>query len=430
MVQAPIIKNPKRTRINIGKESWYPYYAGFSGDFVSSLIKSLSLSKDTRILDPWNGSGTTTTLAYQLGFESSGCDLNPVMVIAAKAKVLNVAELPSLIPLANDIVAKARVADHSPIYEIEPLETWFSTSSATSFRQLERAVQQLLINTNKYISLKNATSVQNLSCIACFFYLTLFRTIRRVINRFYTSNPTWIKIPSPNHRLRTSLDSILSIFLEEVNVMADSAEAEKMIPNTQRLATFSVASSSSLPVKSSSTDLVITSPPYCTRIDYAVATLPELTILGFDLNTDFDNLRRQLIGASTVPKEMPAISEQWGTTCRQFLGKMLTHESKASATYYYKNHLQYFNQIFVSIGELNRVMKSGGACIVVVQDSYYKDIHNDLAQTFTEMFYNTGFYLTHRRDFVSETNIGGIHPGKKKYRNSHKPVESVLCFQK
>ena len=37
------------------------------------------------ILDPWNGSGTTTYAASQLGYTSRGLDLNPVMNIVARA---------------------------------------------------------------------------------------------------------------------------------------------------------------------------------------------------------------------------------------------------------------------------------------------------------------------------------------------------------
>jgi hypothetical protein len=57
-----------------------------------------------------------------------------------------------------------------------------------------------------------------------------------------------------------------------------------------------VASSESLPIGDKSVDFILTSPPYCTRIDYAVATMPELALIGYKLNSDFKSLRKQLIG--------------------------------------------------------------------------------------------------------------------------------------
>jgi hypothetical protein len=161
-----------------------------------------------------------------------------------------------------------------------------------------------------------------------------------------------------------------------------------------------------------------------------MATLPELTILGFDLNNNFDILRRKLIGSSTVPKGLLNMDEKWGTTCNSFLNSVQKHESKASATYYYKNHVQYFKSIYDSINELTRISKIGGKCVIVVQDSYYKNIHNNLAQIFTEMFQNNGHSLLHRKDFLNGATMGLIHPESKKYKMSQKPIESVLCFVK
>jgi DNA modification methylase len=50
------------------------------------------------------------------------------------------------------------------------------------------------------------------------------------------------------------------------------------------------ASSQSIPLPNSFIDLVVTSPPYCTRIDYAVATSPELALLGCSMKKDLKAL--------------------------------------------------------------------------------------------------------------------------------------------
>ena len=94
------ILNPKRSsKIPTGREGWFPYYAGFSSDFATALIRSASLPKAAWVLDPWNGGGTTTSAAAVLGRSSIGIDLNPVMVVAAKARVLCPREKGSLLPL-------------------------------------------------------------------------------------------------------------------------------------------------------------------------------------------------------------------------------------------------------------------------------------------------------------------------------------------
>src|SRR5688572_1700168 len=98
------IINPKQ---KIGSKNYYPYYAGFSPEFASSIIESSQLSKEHQIADPWNGSGTTTMIGSYLGYKSFGFDLNPVMIIAAKANMLSYKEYSSLWPLTLDITAKA-----------------------------------------------------------------------------------------------------------------------------------------------------------------------------------------------------------------------------------------------------------------------------------------------------------------------------------
>ena len=73
--------NPARIAVKKDEEI-YPYYAGFSRMFAEDAIEwATDGDKEKVVLDPWNGSGTTTRTASQLGIGSVGFDLNPVMVL-------------------------------------------------------------------------------------------------------------------------------------------------------------------------------------------------------------------------------------------------------------------------------------------------------------------------------------------------------------
>src|SRR5690625_690814 len=63
-----------------------------------------------------------------------------------------------------------------------------------------------------------------------------------------------------------------------------------------------IASSHNLPLQSQSIDSVITSPPYCTRIDYPIMTRLELALLHI-VDEEFEQLRRQMIGAPLMNPE-------------------------------------------------------------------------------------------------------------------------------
>lgn len=421
------IVSPKRKRKAEGVESWYPYYAGFNGEFVHSILNALEVDPNACVVDPWNGSGTTTTVAYERGLISHGYDLNPVMVIAAKAGLIPVSEKPSLVPLAMEISKRAK---ETVIKEStsDPLNFWFTEYGSINFRRLEHSIQRILVDENVYKPLHESSSVEKLSSIASFFYVGLFKAIRQILNPFKTSNPTWIKLPKNANKLRPSLDTIISVFVGEVRAMVGSFPDKR--EGKTNLVNVGVASSYASPLTNAVADFVVTSPPYCTRIDYAVATMPELTLLGFDPKGSLQVLRKKMIGTSTVPDVLPNVNSNWGDVCTQLLRSIASHPSKASNTYYLKNHIQYFDSLYRSLSEVNRVLKASGTCVLVVQDSYYKDIHNDLARITTEMCSSLGLQLRRRDDFSEGRSMAGINPNVRKYRNSSKATESVLFYSK
>lgn len=161
------IRNPKRGRESrMGRAGWYEYYAGFSTDFVEDALRYTAPRPSARILDPWNASGTTTEIASSLGFEALGFDLNPVMVIVAKARLLDATAELSLRSLLADLVTKARLTDYDQAGD--PLDVWFNSSGVAAFRKFERAIQTLLIDPHDYqplFSLKSLLGVSSLGFI-------------------------------------------------------------------------------------------------------------------------------------------------------------------------------------------------------------------------------------------------------------------------
>ncbi|MES2701969.1 MAG: DNA methyltransferase [Bacteroidota bacterium] len=428
MIETAEIINPKRTK-DIGFDSWYSYYAGYSSEFVQKILETSSLPKSAVILDPWNGSGTTTTVANRMGYATVGYDLNPVMAIAAKACLVNRHDYSCLEPLAKNIIDYAQKLKIPPDHH-DPIATWIIPTRATQIRKLERAVYSLLINPDCYVSIANNVDTK-MSTIAAFFYVTLFRTIRAFLHPFKASNPTWIKVPkTPHNRVRPEIGSIYSNFLNEVQTMIAAVNIEEIGVNGNTPYRIDVASSCLMPQPAESIDCIITSPPYCTRIDYAVATMPELSILGFQPRSSFDTLRRKLIGTSTVPKEVGPSNIGWGVTCNKFLELLQKHNSKASENYYYKSHLQYFESVYSSLTEVARILRPAATAVFVVQDSHYKEIHNNLPLIFTEMAENLGLTSVRTEHFSPLRNMAQRHPHVKKYRTNITANESVLCFKK
>jgi len=426
------LRNPKlNPSSNQGKSSWYHYYAGYSPKFVKDVLKYLDLPSDAIVMDPWNGSGTTTQVAKDMGFSAIGYDINPVMVIVAKAKMFDTDDMPNLLNKLESILTTAESYGITPFAYNEPLEIWLTPNSAAIFRNLERAMQEQLID-DEYRVLYAEKSLTRISSLAAFFYTALFRTLRRFLDAFITSNPTWIKAPqTQNDKLSPSANQIYSMIEEQIFDMMKALKSPKNIDHSKSIQ-FQIerASSDSIPLLDQSINAVISSPPYCTRIDYAIATKPELALLGCSMDTDLKALRDHMIGTPTMLKAIPQVQSEWGPTCREFLDAVAAHQSKASKSYYLKYHLQYFDAIYRSLIEIERILAGSGYCTLVVQDSYYKEVHNDLPRIFTEMACSLGWDKLNQLDFNIKRTMAGCNQRAKKYRRHSKATESVLIFQK
>ena len=267
------VANSKRIGVGTKRstERMFPYYAGFSTKFVKSCLSSLQLSPEATILDPWNGSGTTTlVVAKSTRISGIGLDLNPVMVVAAKAQLLTSDVNASLQPLARkitDVMSSCHVVD-------DPLCSWFEPRTAAVFRGLTKSISATLVPSAAQ-DLWNPASVTRLSGLASFYYLALFRTARKCLQAFVPSNPTWIRIPKPHERLALKDRQVASLFLREVRSMCaprfrgflpPQDTEDGIAPLTDRIS-IAVGDARAMGIPRNTIDAVITSPPYCTRID-------------------------------------------------------------------------------------------------------------------------------------------------------------------
>lgn len=416
------LPSPKQYRAKVGNP-WFPYYAGYSVDFVEHVLSQVSGLKGKQVLDPWNGAGTTSIVARHLGAQAWGFDLNPAMTLVAKSRLLSRNVLASVVPLAFDVLAGIQFDRTSPS---DPLCEWFSPTSAVAVRGLERSVHRVLVR--RPCSSTDGAWYDECSALAAFFYLALFRTGRSLLSPFRTTNPAWIRSPShPSARVRPNFETIKKAFLAVVSELAASHNSlPETNPSTDRV-TLRTANSASLPLPDGSIDVVVASPPYCTRLDYAVATKVELAVLGLGIE-DFLALRRQLMGTTSVSMHQAPVQSEWGPTCQRLLEHIQKHPSKSSSGYYWRTHRQYFHGLFGSIAELSRVLVGAGECTLVVQDSYYKELRTDLAQITIEMADGLGLMMARRADFTVRRSMSALQRQVAGNARRLDAIESVLQF--
>ena len=344
-------QSPKRPHAETaGLADIFPYYAGFSFDWARTALAQLSPDGLPVVLDPWNGSGTTTLAAQSLGMPSVGVDLNPVASVVAqlRAQVREVASVSQ--PPAATAAATADISD-------DPLKAWFTSPTVARLR----AWTEMLDSQPR--------------AAAALGYVALFRTVRNLTRGFEGSNPTWVKRAASD-------DDLVDVPVARLDVLLTEDQERirqrlKSLPASETSVAVVTASSRHLPVRDETVDLFLTSPPYLTRIDYAVAYARELAVCGVNIAAD-RRLRSELRGTTLIRPPLEPRADLGDIACH-LVEQVSTHQSKAASGYYRKQVLQYLDDLTASLDEIDRVAKPGAQALVVVQDSYFKDVHVRLA---------------------------------------------------
>lgn len=315
MLSGELMKSPKRDpRTRDPFHSIYPYYASFTEEFAKSVLASARLNRDSRILDLWNGSGTTTAAANTLGLHAVGYDISPVMVVVARARLTASTEWSSLMPLGLEILDAANRNQYT-LAKDDPLLDWFHTDTALWFRTVERTIFRFLVAESLRSGAVNFC--ESVSSIASCMYLSLFSVVRAAAASRRSSNPTWLKLPREQGERMACDRNVLRIsFLTKVDTLT------AWIRSAQNPASTSVVRSAdtATDLLEGKYDFVLTSPPYCTRIDYAAGSRLELAVLSPAISISFADLRAAMLGTTAVPKAHENADTAWGGDLQEFFG--------------------------------------------------------------------------------------------------------------
>jgi DNA modification methylase len=421
------ILDPKRDfNTQSGIEKWYDYYAGYSIKFAKALIEKTNLQTDSVVFDPWSGSGTTTYVSDRMGYESIGVDINPVAVLVSNAKLAKPMDATYIIGLAKHIAEQSSSASVAMSIFQDPLTQWLDEVSVLRLRSIESLIlNQLCTNSNGKIldPIKDP-----LPPLASFLLLALMRGARTLASIQVSSNPTWI---TPGMSLTKSAIPLIEKWLTFIETMADDLSDSGDKSNSR--SRIILADSRELPLGDNTIDFILTSPPYCTRIDYAVSTSFELCVLGMNsAERSFKNFRRTLMGTPLVRRSQKYPPKRaWPLEVKRILKEIQGHSSKASSSYYYKTYWDYFDDCQRSLKELHRVSKTGSKSYFVVQGSFYKEIYIDLPNIYRLMGEKQGFRTEIISSIQATHSLSQINVRSAQYRSLNDlQSESVVYMEK
>lgn len=412
----------------IGVSAWHPYYAGYSSQFVNACIDYLKLKSNDVILDPWHGSGTTGFVAQQREISCIGIEINPVIAHFAAAKSnTNIHFDSSALKFLSGILSA--MENHQVQKTSLELQELIGPCAAENLFDTAD-----LLQSHPFAEVSIASDIQERlqineiynNPVKSFLLAAFFRSARDILSYQGQSNPTWVGIvASQTIFSRESLATSIKAYIENMrrDLIFDGAIRADKNRNVTLL-----GNSKKLPLIDESISAVITSPPYLTRIDYAMATKLELLLISSPAT--LRKTRELTTGAPIILKSTPHINSNWGDTCIRFLHEVKNHPTKAADTYYLKNFLQYFDDIFFSLLEIKRVLRKNAHALVVIQSSYFKDLYIDLTKIYQEM----GNNLEMQTKVVSSEAVKGhlahVNTKSSVYVKNKSYTEDVVEFKK
>ena len=376
-----------------GPHAWHPFPAKFPPQLPEFLIAQLSDPNDL-VLDPMLGSGTTLVEAVRLGRRAVGCDIDPLARMIAAAKLTSVDPLDTL-QTGKAILSTARTdywEDSDRLKRDLELRFDAKTSAFIDYWFLPRHQLELL-------SLLQRIEALPQSGTRAFLKVVFSSTI--IAKSGGVSLARDLAHTRPHRDIRKEPVSAFVEFAKrlERNVavigksMSHNADGSPFLTrngtstteNRGCRAEIHAASASDTGIPSDSIDLIVTSPPYANNaIDYMRAHKFSLVWFGWKLS-DLASIRSRFLGHDSASGlryvELP-------DQCENTLASLAKRDVKKA-----KNLRRYFGEMDAVISEMRRVLKSGGAAVIVVGTSNLRGIDVQTHRALASIGESSGFNL-------------------------------------
>lgn len=396
------------------EESTYSSHAlhAFSAKFPPQLprifIENFTNQGDV-VLDPMNGSGTTTLEAYLMARKGIGYDIDPLAVKIAKVKTtpLNVDEN----GLINDVMARVNryYRERDGLEDVlnrrfdrktkEFIDYWFLPEVQLELMALILAIEEF----------EKGTSVREfLEVVFSSIIVTKSGGVSRARDLAH-SRPHLDR----NKRPRNAFE-----FFEQR--LKRFATVVSKLPNHLPQPVIKWGNAKKLEMEDSSVDLIVTSPPYANAIDYMRAHKFSLVWLGYSIS-ELSSFRRYYIGSEAVGniemKSFPQFTEE-------VLTKLYALDRKKEAVL-----RKYFMEMREALAEMYRVLKPGHFAALVVGTSVMRGLDVKTPYCLADIAENdTGFDVVGIKPRSLDRNRRML-PFSKKDSNRRTQIEQRMAVE-
>jgi DNA modification methylase len=376
---------------------------------AEKLIEQIT-HRESVILDPMMGAGTTLIAARKLGRMAIGLDLDPLAVILTRG-ALTLTSTERLEAVASEILCEAKQAarsarDTKGILDLGPDELafinyWFPPSSSRQLAALARTIRGL--------------GSRNLKD----FFWTIFSNII-IVKAAGPSLALDLARSRPHRVLDKPVVLPFDVWLkraqyaiERVESLRTGAFPAKCVPQC--------GDARKLPLPNGSVNCVITSPPYLHAVDYIRAHKFALVWMGADLD-HLRSVRSQMIGTER------------GLYFQDGLPNSLESRIKKSTRSTEPKVRRYLHDLNLVLREMYRVLSPKGLVVLVTGDAILSASRRDASKVLTLLAESVGFRAmatetrtisSRRRSLPPPHVVSGSNSLSKRFR-----TEMFLALQK
>lgn len=395
---------------DLPRHRWYYYKEGFSPNLVEEAILKTDLKPSELIIDPFNGSGTTTLTASLLGHQSLGVEVNPFTAFLSNAKTMNI-ETAELDKGKNKLLKAVDKGSISPLLGFstfskkESLDKWlFNDEVLNAFEGAWKETNDV-----------GTTDTQMLLRLALISSAMQNCNGRRD-GKCLRYRPSW---ESNGYNKESFINSLE----DKINMIKDDLESKplqvksKIINSDAR----NFLSSAAAPQKFK---LCITSPPYLNTFDYTDIYRPEL-FLGKFINgsQELYDLRLKTVRSHIQARWQDPVMTDFGMVYAQAFKHIIEHKNELMHKNIPLMVQAYFEDMYNILVNLKNRAETNAQIWLVVSNSAYANMEIPVDLIIGEIGGKAGWYLK---------EIGVLRNIKRR-KTKHSPDimtlrESVIIF--
>lgn len=378
------------------------------------------------ILDPMIGSGTTLVEARIMGRHGIGYEIDPLARLIAQVKCRIVEE--GCLRDAYETVVRQCLQDLTALQHQNPPQEVRNRATPPEFHNLDYWFSPEVSATLALLSY-HITETPMTNAVRDFLWVTFSSIIlakKSVANArdiTHSRHHHWQHPHPPN-----VLEKFKARFERMSKQMNEFAELCRNVPSTK--AEVKLGDARHLPIEDETIDLIFTSPPYATALDYPRAhflAVPWMqTVLGVNLEEFRSNApiyigseRGRIAGDFTLSDKLINFDLAESILCQ------LNQQSSRHA----KLIQRYFIDMYQVLSEMGRVLKKQKHAIIVVCPSHIRKVEVPTHKVFAEMGRFVGLKL--KKEYTRTINERRrLLPYMKQAFGNRMSTEYVLIFQK